>query len=473
MSTRLKYVLSAIGAGVLATSAITAAFASHPVGFRGQVKSQSRTTTVSGNLTVTNVAHINKNESVYGRLYAHGGEQVWKALTVKSGGLSVSGGTNTDSLNVGTTLAADSATIAHNLSAGNISGAGLSLTGGATVGGKLTANGVDAGAGGITTAGSITASGLSVSGNVNFANATVTGLNLSNINLTNAALQTLNLGNPSSTSAPLNLSENGQTEQLGVDSTGALTVRSANIGAGTFGTLNLGTTSDTTSGLTLNENGKSLQLGVDANGNLTVGGGLAFSGPLSTSNALSVAGNATVNGSLTVGNSVGVIASNLQAPNPSGSTSPGALTLQGSTIALTGSTTANGNLTLSGASDLNLSAPATSGTVTSNSHIVANGATDVAGTLAIGVGTSGEATATQCFRKAYGTAPIVTITATSDPAPAADFAASANGAPKVWVTTVAQSFGGCANGGFTIHYVPPAAVTSSFTVSYAYHVVGS
>ncbi len=478
-----RVALTALGIGALAMSVATDAMASRPVHISDLMRSHARTT-VNGNLTVTNVLHVNKNTSVYGKLYAHGGMQVYKGMLVRNGGITVAqGGVKSDSLVVTGPLQAMSANVNGNVqaaelvSSGSITGSSLQLTGGATVGGKLTASGgLDTGTGAIT-AGSLTTTGdvttrgnlsatgatftnLAVAGAVNFGGATVTGLNLSNVNLANATLSALNLGSPSSTAAPLNISQNGQTAQLGVDSSGALAVRSLSAGTANVGSLSLGSTTSTTSALSLSANGHTNQISVDANGNLSVGG-------LAVQGGINATGNLVLGGGLTINSTAGIIASNIQAPNAANTTTPGALSLQGNTITLSGNTTSVGNLTVGNGSDLVLSAP--SSTSNPGSHIIANGASDVAGSLIASVGPSTapgtDIQVNVSFRKAYTSNPIVVVTSVGDPSP------GTLTAPKVFVS-INGSNG--AYTGFTLHYIPAATTSSSgSTVTYDYHVIGS
>ena len=261
-----KLIVPIVGAGALMTSVFSGALASHSPGFHEFIRNAVKSYTVNGKLTVSDVLRVNKNQSVYGRQYAHGGLQVWKGVTVTNGGMTVnSGGVTADALSVKGALSAASATLAGNLQTGTlqsgaINGSTLALTGAATVGGvltsagRITGNGMDAGSGGLTTtgnvagagfsassitdsgalsAGSLTTSGslsagsaafnnLQVGGSVNFTNATVTGLNLSSLNLGGSNLSSLTLGNTSSSSAPLTLAANGKTIALLVNGNGAL-----------------------------------------------------------------------------------------------------------------------------------------------------------------------------------------------------------------------------------------------------------
>src|SRR5947209_13116085 len=188
MQSRLKYVIALLGAGALVSSVLTDALASKPSPFHSNARGNANLT-VSGNLTVNNVARVNKNMSTYGRLYAHGGEQVWKTLTVKTGGLNVTGGTTTDSLTTPTLSVSNQAAFGGNASvtgsltagsltstgaitapsltlsaSGKASQIGLDANGNVTLGSGLTAAGtVNAGAltaGSVTSTGTLTAGGL-------------------------------------------------------------------------------------------------------------------------------------------------------------------------------------------------------------------------------------------------------------------------------------------------------------------------
>lgn len=434
----LRYVIATLAAAAMATSVMTNAFASPRAQFPAFSQAGQRHQTVNGALTVTDVLRVDKNQSVYGRLYAHGGQQVWKGLLVKTGGLTVqSGGIRSDSLEVAGPLQAQSAGVTGTLQAGTlqssgvIGGTSLALTNGATLGGALTAsgrlsgNGIDAGPGGITTTGSMSASNLTTTGNissggtitglvanltnltvtgsVNFTNANVTGLDVSNLNLSSANLQSLNVGNPSASVSPLNISENGQTTQLGVDAAGDLVVRRLVGDSGAFGALSAGTTSGTSAPLTITENGHTAVLGVDSNGNFTVGG------------------------------------------------------------VVVGSTT-NGDITLGNGHDLHLSYSASAPYA---SHIIAGNDADVAGTIGVqvpaGTSSGSAVTSSVSFAKPYSGRPIITISASSDPAPGT--AAS----PKVWVSVVGSSGDYT---GFVLHYAPASLVANAYTVNYDYHVVG-
>lgn len=458
MKNGLKLIVPVLGAGALITSVFSGALASQPPAPREFVKNAVKSYTVNGKLTVTDVLRVNKNQSVYGRQYAHGGLQVWKGVSVTNGGLTVtSGGVTADALNVKGALSAASATLAGNLQTGTlqsgaINGSTLALTGAATIGGamnaagKITGNGLDAGTGGLTTtgnvagagfsassitdsgalsAGSVTTSGslsagsgafsnLQVSGNVNFSNATVTGLNLSNLNLGGSTLSSLTVGNTSSSSAPLNLGANGKSIALGVNSNGALTIDN----------------------LLLNS-------GLTANGNAAIGGNLSVLG------------------------TGGITSSALSAPIPSGSSAAGALALTGSTITLNGNVVQNGNTTLSQGKDLILSIG--SGVAT---HVIAAGDADVAGTISVtpppSLSSEGGTTVTVNFTKPYTTVPNVVVTAASNP----NQGSSLSVVPSVWVTPNLNGSTGQYTG-FTLHYQVSSTTASPVSVTYNYHVIGS
>jgi fibronectin-binding autotransporter adhesin len=459
-----RYVVPVIGAGALVVSAFTGALASRPAPFHEMATLHGKNQTINGKLTVNNVLRAKKNLSVYGHFYAHNAAQVWSGLLVHSGGV------KTDTLDVSGPMAAQSATISSNLQAGTIqaqtvNGATLTLSGAGSVGGdltvhgKVTGNGIDAGTGNITTsglaatgqitAGSMATTGaltannatlqsLAVSGTVNFAGATVTGLNVGS--LFGGQLNTLNIGTPSATTAPLNLSENGKTANIGVDTTGNVTFGSALL-----------------------------------SGTLAVGSNASVAGTLGVVGATSIGGSETVAGSLAVNGSGGITATSLTGlPTASNSSVPGTLTLTGGAINLAGSVNTTGGLALGGGSDLTLSTNNT----TSASHVVAAGDRDVAGTVTITIpnstaaGTdiateSGTGT-TVSFTQPYTSVPNVVLTAASVPSPGSD------GNPKVWVTPIQGSASGTYTG-FTIHYVAPGAVSSTGTyqVAYNYHVIGS
>lgn len=456
MKNGLKPIVPVLGAGALITSVFSGALASHPPAPHDFLRTAVKAYTVNGKLTVTDVLRVNKNQSVYGRQYAHGGLQIWKGATVSNGGLTVtSGGVTADTLNVKGALSAASATLAGNLQTGTlqsgaINGSTLALTGAATIGGvlnaagRITGNGIDAGSGGLTTtgnvagagfsassitdsgalsAGSLTTSGslsagsaafsnLQVSGNVNFTNASVTGLNLSSLNLGGSTLSSLTIGNTSSSSTPLNLGANGKTIALGVNSSGALTLDN-----------------------------------------------------LAVNSSLAVGGSASIAGNLVLGGTGGLTTNLVTAPTPSGSSTPGALGVTGSTITLNGNLVANGNTAVAQGKDLILSTA--SGVAT---HVTAAGDTDVAGTLSVtpaaGVASPGPAvgTAQYNFIKPYASAPVVVVTAAGNPLQGAQV-------PAVWVTLNINSSNQYT--GFILHYQVPSTTSTPSTVTYNYHVIGS
>jgi hypothetical protein len=449
MNNLLKLVAPVVGAGALMTSVFSGALASHPPASNKFVVKAAKSYTVNGKLTVTDVLRVNKNQSVYGRQYAHGGLQVWKGMTVTNGGVTA------DSLSVKGALSAASATLSGNLQtgtlqAGAMNGSTLALTGAATIGGalnaagRITGNGLDAGTGGLTTTGNVAGAGFSassitdsgalsagsvntsgalsagsgafgslqVAGTVNFTGATITGLNLSNINLSGSTVSSLNIGSSSSSTAPLNLSSNGKTIALGVNGNGALTTDSLAVNTG-----------------------------------LTVGG------------------NSTFAGNLALGGSGGLTTSLVTAANASGSSSPGPLGLTGSTITLSGNVQHNGNTTLGQGKDLIFTTG--SGAAT---HVTANGDTDVAGTLSVtpqaNVASPGPAVGTvqYNFTEPYASAPIVVVTAAGNPQQGTQV-------PAVWVTLNVNSSNQYT--GFIVHYQVPSTGASPTAVTYHYHVIGS
>src|SRR5436305_965114 len=115
MRAKLRFVVPFVGAGALLASAFTGALASRPGPFQDYSRSGAvKSFTVGGRLTVTDVLRVQKNTSVYGKLYAHGGEQIWTGLLVHNGGI------KSDSLEVTGPIQVQSATISGNLQAATI-----------------------------------------------------------------------------------------------------------------------------------------------------------------------------------------------------------------------------------------------------------------------------------------------------------------------------------------------------------------
>jgi len=411
MSKRLSIGVSGLAAAALAVSAFSGAFASAPSAAH-EFAAALKTFRFNGNIKSNGTVHANKNLSSGGRVYAHGGAQVWKGLLVQNG-------IKTDGLDVTGVVNAQSATVTGNLQAGAIAGNSLSLTGGATVGGTLStsglltaAGGIDAKSGTITTTGaltadsgtfahSVTAGSLSTLGTLSAGAATVTGLTVT---------------------GPVNFS-NAQINFTGAQVTGL-----NGTSGGSANTLSVGTSTGTSSPLTILENSKSSTIGVDTSGNLVLG-------PITTTSLAAPSTGVNVNNS--------------------GSQS--ALAISGNPINLTS------NTNLTGGSDLTLG----TGTNTA-SHLVANGNTDLAGTVTLNVSNATIAgtdiiSSTITFAKAYARSPSIVLTATGDPEP------GASSAPKVWVELV-QS--GSQYTGFKIHYVLSATATSSYSPAYNYIVVG-
>ncbi len=445
-----RVVFSLLGGAIMTTSAFSGVLAKGGPISRDSVTKAPKSYTVNGRLTVTDVLRVQKNQSVYGRQYAHGGLQVWKGLSVTSGGVTA------DTVNVTGALSAASETVSGNLQTGTLqtgimNGSTLAVTGAATVGGvlnvagRIEGTGVDGGSGGVTTTGNIAGAGVSassitdsgalsagnittsgslsagsgafgnlqVAGNVNFTNATVTGLNLSSLNLGGASISSLNLGSASSSNSPLGLSANGKTINLNVNANGALTTD-----------------------------------------NLAVNSGLTVGGPATFANSLTIAGAG------------GLTASGVQAPNASGNSGPGPLTLAGSTVTVNGNVQNNGNTTLGQGKDLIFSTAQGAAT-----HITAGGDTDVAGQVTVtppaGQTNSSVTTAQYTFIKPYSTAPNVVVTPVGNP--------NQNGGavvPSVWVTLTVSSSSGQYTG-FTLNYQVASTDASPSAVRYNYQVIGS
>jgi hypothetical protein len=433
MSKTAKYMIPFVGAGALLASVFTGALASRPAPLHDLSHAKAKKFTVDGRLTVTDVLRANKNVSAYGRLYAHGGEQIWQGLLVRSGGV------KSDSLEVTGPITAQNASVTGNLQTGTlqaatINGTGtLTVTGATHIGGtlaadgKITGNGIDAQSGGVSTTGNITAAGingtslavgsisdtgaltagsitttgalqagqgtfnnLQVSGAVNFSNATVSGLTLSS--LTGSNITSLSIGAIAGSTAPLSLSSNGRTATLGVNSNGSLLVDSL-----------------------------SLSGAISAPGGGTFGGTLA-------------AGNANFSGALTVAGAINATA--ITSPIPNGSNVNGPLAIAAGSTTFSGNTVVNGNATIGAGGDLQL---ATTSGSSGPAHISAANNPDVAGVVTLSV--------------AGGIA-----------------AGPGNVMPKYWVTV--NNNGNGLFTGFVVNYVTPEAVGSSYTVPFNYHVIG-
>jgi len=415
MNNSSRYLGALVIAGGVIVTGVQSAAATASRSPHSQAAARAKKTSFGGSVSIGGVLKVSNNASVFGKMYAHNGAEVWNGLLVRSGGVKA------DSLDITGPLQAASANINGALQASSINGSSLEVSGDGRFNGTLTTGSLstqglaDSGslsAGTITTAGSLTAAsatlnGLTVNGNVNFSGANVSGLNLSNLSLNGANLQTLSVGAASSGAAPLSVSSNGRTIQLGVNSNGALTADD-----------------------------------------------------LALANSLSLGGNLTVKGT------GGVTASNLQAPvNGTNQLQP--LTLLGSNLGLSGTgLTVSVNQTLANGSDLQLSHSPSQA-----SHIVSAGDADVVGTTTVSVPSgsvaAGGYTAFVSFAKPYQTYPNVTLTAAGDPAP------GYTSAPKLWVTV--EQGGANQFTGFTVHYVPPVALNASidrsFSVTYNYHVL--
>lgn len=476
MTIRVKYVLSVVGAAALVGSVMTNALASVPVPVQKDAKPAAvKRYNYNGNVYISNVLRVGNNNSVYGHLYAHNGVQVWKAVLVHSGGLTVkAGGIKADALDVLGPVAAQQATISGNLQAGTlqssgaITGSSLALTAGTggsgtlTAAGKITGNGVDAGAGGVTTTGAVNAASLATSGNisatgsitaaaaaiqslsvtgaVNFSGATIQGLNLSSV-LNGGTLPKLTLGTSNSADTPLTLAANGQSVALGVNSNADVTVPRL-----TANLLSAGCSTTSSAPLTVCQNGKTASFGVDTNGAITATN-LNVTGTLTTGSNFAIGGNEAVTGTLTVNGATGVVAQNLQAPNAASSSSPGPLSVGASTLTLnTPNANLHGDFSILDGGDLALSANAT----TLASHIQTGPDRDVAGSVGVTLsGTGGAATVN--FVKAYASAPNVVVTPTSDP-----------GTARYYVNSTAT--------GFTIRVV---GTSLSGSLGFYYHVMGT
>lgn len=412
MSKRLSLGVSGLAAAALAVSAFSGAFASAPAAVH-EFAAALKTSKFNGNIKATGTIHANKNLSSGGRMYAHGGAQVWKGLLVQNG-------IKTDGLDVTGVVNAQSATVTGNLQAGAIAGNSLSLTGSATVGGTLSASGLLTASGGIDAkSGTITTTGALTADSGTFAH-TVTAGSLSTLgSLTAGATTVTGL----TVSGPVNFT-NAQINFAGAQVTGL-----NGTSGGSANTLSVGTSTGTSSPLTILENSKSSTIGVDTAGNLVLG-------PITTTSLAAPSTGVNVNNN--------------------GSQS--ALAISGNPINLTS------NTSLTGGSDLTLG----KGTNTA-SHLMASGNGDVSGVVTINnIHDTSEYTSTVSFAKPYTSTPSVVLTATgSAPDPGTTGAGSA---PVVWVTYTQNSSNSYTS--FTVHYHETATVTGTNSVTYNYIVVG-
>lgn len=440
--------IGVLGAAALVGALLTNALASQPGPSEARGHAQGWKYNYHGNALFNGIVRITKNNSVYGKLYAHGGEQVWRELLLNSGGLIISKGSLSVSSPSSQSSFGGSLSIAGNLSAagisasalsttGAISGASLSTTGAATIAGKLTASGgIDAGSANITTTGGITA------GTLTAGTLTATNLNLSGAfqpaNITTNTLATTGAATIGGTLSAGNVNLGGtltfnNARVAGtVDFSGASVIGLSGLG-GSVTSLTVGALSGTTAPLTIQGNGGTATIGVNSTGTLQIA-------------SLAATGNVTVAGTLTT--------PTISGPPTGASNTPGNLTLTGSSV------------TLGNGADLNLALPSTSGVA---SHIIANGNGDVAGQLAVSVpggttaGTDVSSSAVP-FTQAYATKPSVIVTALGNPESAS------NNAPKVWVEILGSSG---SYTGFKVHYAPSeATVGTTYSVTFDYLVIG-
>jgi hypothetical protein len=332
----------------------------------------------------------------------------------------------------------NSITATGNLTAAGITGTTLNTTGDASIGGKLTAANV-------TTGGALTAANANVSGTLSAANLSLSGtFSAANLSTTGA----LTAG---SLTVPGTVNLNGAKITGTVDFSGATVtgLSGTGLGSGTVANLVVGSTTAVNPPLTITENGTNTSLGVDQNGNLVLAHGI------------------TVNGPLAITGSTGFVTSALTAPNVSGGTTPGALSLTGNPINLAGTTA------LTNGSDLTITNTNASGTAT---HLIANGDKDLAGTASVTLPASATLAANTDlpvsvnFTKAFTTAPVVTITPAANPT-------QGGASPYYWVTLISSTTNNVTTyTGFTIHYISTTAITApsgGLNIPFNYHVVGS
>lgn len=456
-------VASVAGAAALAGSMLSGAMAARPAPLHPLTKIVAKKKAVKkykvgGDLEVHGVVRVDKNNSVYGRLYAHGGEQVWHGLLVNTGGI------KSDSLNVTGPAQMQSATIAGNLQAGAMTGTSLNMSGpvtlGATltVGGKVTANGVDAGASGLTTSGTVTAAGVSAtsisdSGTLNAGSVTTNGtLTAGSVNSSGTVTAAgAALGNLTATGT-VDLSNATLKLPANVFNLNGSSVTSLNVGQ----TLNVGTVSQSIPPLTVAEGGQTATVGVDTNGNLLT-------------NGIDVK-NLVVTGSFTLPGNGALSVSGIAGAPVNGSSGPGPLSLQGTQVTIGGNAiTLAANTAISNGADLNLNG-AIGGAPQGASHLTASSNSDVAGLVSFNSSSVNPANPTSVlpqtvtFQRPYKNQPIIELTADSDPAPGSTYM------PKVWV----ELLGSTGNyTGFRVYYVPVPNEATSINVIYGYTVIGT
>jgi hypothetical protein len=314
---------------------------------------------ISGNVTSGPIASTG---SIVGTSFTAAGSGSTGGTLNLSNGNNTVALTNTGNSTISTTgtISAGNLTTTGTFSAANLSTAGQLTTGSIVDNGTLQAQAVAAS--GSIQGQSVTATGtvqattgnltnLNVTGAINFTNATVTGLSLSQLS-GSGQLAALTVGTTSATTPPFTVSENSKTAQIGVNSSGAVTVDNLAVGSG-----------------------------------LTLSGGLTLPGNTSTT---------------------GLIASQIAGPG----NTPGALTITSSGLNINGPIGAGGDLTLKSGHDLELS----TGTgfashIDANSDADVAGVV----TVHIPAAGLGPFTQSVPFSVPYSTAPMVQLTPTVKP----------------------------------------------------------
>jgi hypothetical protein len=381
-----------VGASMKAADAeITGNLASGPINSTGPITGTAFTAAGSGS-TGGSLTLTNGTNNV--TLTNTGNSTLSTTGTISAGGLTTSGSFSAGTLSTTGQFTAGSIVDNGTLQASAIAASGAIQGQSLTTTGAIQGSAVTAGtisATNTVTANTANLTTLKVTGGVDFTNATVTGLSLNNLTGT---LSSLTIGATSGTTPPLAVQENGQTAQVGVNGSGALTVSNLNVGSG-----------------------------------LTVGGALTLTGGL------------TLPGTTAA---TGLVASQISGPG----SSPGALSINSNSLTLNAPTSALNTLTLSSGSNLALTASGTSA-----SHIVANGDTDVAGTLTVPISGPGPwHVDSPAFSVTYSGAPDVVVT------PTGSTASGDPGAIRYWVTTHTNGFtinvnGTTAQSNITFNYV--------------------
>jgi hypothetical protein len=368
-----------------ADAEITGNLSAGPAQFTGPVSGTSFTAagsgTTGGSLTLSNgsnnVTLTNTGNSTISTTGNISAANLTATGTFSAANLSTNGSVTAGSVVDNGTLQAQAIATAGAVQAQSVTATGTVQGNAVNAGSMTVTNAVNANTANLTN--------LKVTGAIDFTNATVTGLTLGNLG---GSVSTLTVGATSANTPPLSVSENGQTAQVGVNGSGAVTVNNLNVGT-------------------------ALQVG----GAGTVTGNLTVGGSLTLNNGLSLPGNTTTTGLLASEITGTLVSSN-----------PGPLSINSSALTINAPTTALNTVTLAGGSNLALS---TGSSVAS--HIIANGDTDVSGTLTVPISGGPLYSASYTFTQTYSSTPVVVVTPVSP-------SATDVGPIRYWVTPHAGSF---------------------------------